>query len=370
MQRGAHGPSSTPADAIEDILALRPRIVPGILERLLPGVADGTRAILERVDEGDSSPAARLTAVRTFWLWMEPSIGALHRAQFMRSAAVDLALPDLLRNALPTVHDVISDPPYFGYLLDDLSAWETLDALLVDDTAAEEAGDVLARVWAILEQTYRVTRTEAVLPNLAHAIRNVERSLDKGLASDPALAGAMRFVATGEGLPPLRTALHAARSVASTSGPAFSTIVLGGLDPVTVFARLTAPPDLRIIPSAPGRGDWLRDLAPLAHALRVELPVRRDGFVRPPELSLKGGVAEIDYDLPRAPRFRATEDWLLEAAGRFARGQGDAGWERRHALAVALSGLGAVGARLAAGQRELALVTLTEARRTLHAVAP
>lgn len=338
-------------------------------------VADPHIVDLKSFSSGNTAMlVAHLETSLSFVVKVDRSPALVAEANLLRRAATDPGLPAAMRDAFPRVFAVDDSPPVYGYLMENLSDHRTLRSTL-DDPDEDRCTALIAGLWdALLEPTYRATRSTRVVPNVREdyferARARLEVAVNAGLLPAPdvplVVDDGLRTVEFGDGwgAPVARAATRLGQVE-----PPFSTFVHGDPNPENVLWR--ADGDVirfRLIdPKDWWTGDYLFDVAKLVHYLLVTAPVERQGL----SVDVAGNERnEISYDASRLEGHGSAQSALVERVTGFAEEMGDCpGWRTRLDLATAANLLGIAGPRLASGReqdRHLALIALGEGLKLL-----
>jgi aminoglycoside phosphotransferase (APT) family kinase protein len=319
---------------------------------------------------------AALSATIRLVAKVDQSRKVLNEGRFLRRTAEDPALPRALRDAVPRVYGVEVDGPPYGYVMEYLEGYELLSNYLKDPVARHLVPEILGRLWAILAEAYRATRSSRLLPNIAEDyVNRVDDRMLKAASSHPLLDPniPVRVTTAGEviEMPPWRDLLASARDAANNIGPGFTTWVFGDPNPDNILIRAEGEGyDIKLIdPKEWERGDYLFDVAKMGHCLRTTLPVEAGYLARTPSFHTNAGTIEIAYELPVPGHYSNAERLLLILAGGLASALGDHAWALRYELGIGSNLLGNVPRRLAHTdelQNQLGIVAFAEGLRAIH----
>lgn len=346
------------------------RLLAEALERgVLPAHSE---AQIRAFDAGNTALfVGEVSAALSVVVKVDDSPALVGEAETIQRAAADPRLPGCLREALPRVFAVAPDGPPFGYLMECLMGYEPLSGYLMHPARRLDVAEVLARVWVMLAEAYRATRSDRVLPNIAEDyVSRIEPRLRRAAEHEPLLGAGrpVRVIRGGQALElgSWPEVLERARDAAAGCAPQFSTFIHGDLNPENIMVRAFG---LKLIDWKDyWTGDYLLDVAKIGHYLRVQAPVEAGALAAPAEIADAGGVTEIRYELAVPDHLVQAERLLLMLVGQFAAGQGDEGWARRYELGVGSSLLGIIPGRLARGtsmQRDVAAVAFGEGLRAM-----
>jgi hypothetical protein len=277
----------------------------------------------------------------------------------------------------------LSSPPY-AYAMEDFrreDGYRDLASWIFDDQLLQPARDAQARalleaVLKRLSSVYETSRSansspnlegEAYLKRIEGRMQHAER-LFRGFSAATVVIDGTTFRSWRVYLDQVRSN----RDKAEAFFPNFETAVHGDAHPGNIIIRIKSTgtgntePEIRLIdPKGWTNGDYVFDLAKLAHYLEVTGPIERLRL----DADFEFRSEEDRFVLENAPKSpdwtQSLERFVFERVSTLSRKIGDTGAEQRYELAMASALLGTVPLRWEKGQRSLAVLMYASGLRWL-----
>uniref|UniRef100_Q07JF5 Aminoglycoside phosphotransferase domain-containing protein n=1 Tax=Rhodopseudomonas palustris (strain BisA53) TaxID=316055 RepID=Q07JF5_RHOP5 len=264
-------------------------------------------------------------------------------------------LPDLFRDAWPTVFAVRTEAPY-AYLMEYFpkdEGWVSLEDRLYpkSDGAPISQADVLRWTTRILDVLFSGLESSVdrrLLPNLEEDyVSRIKDRLESAAKRDDRFQS-QHLEINGQRLKPWReyvAILDRRRDSILAMTPRFSTIVHGDPNPGNMMLNVTsAEVAVRLIdPKEWHWGDYLFDVAKLTHFLQHTGPIEKPAQGAPaPSVtySKTGDGARFDHSYAIPLWTDRAVTMCLERAGQFAKQHDDTQWQMRYRLGMASNLLG------------------------------
>lgn len=370
---GQQLPSSSDVDPEEDRIAQRQTADRLVAEALAAGRIDGVHvAELDKFSAGHTAMlVARVRTSLSFVVKVDRSADLVAEAHLLRRLGSDPVLPVVTRHAFPRIYGIDHEGPIYGYLMEDLAAFTPLSTCLSEDRPG--ALRRVVEVWReVLEPAYRATRSTRLSPNVRedyfHRARSrLDQAVGRGLLPSPTVPFNLAWrsnqleLADGWG-----NVMDRASDLLGKVVPPFSTFVHGDPNPENILWRDDAQGgcEFRLIdPKLWLSGDYLFDVAKIAHYVMVTAPLAQNGGAA--QLSFDGPVSSLTYS---RDTIEYDDRWLLAEVEPFANDSiapDCPDWQIRYQLAVAANLLGIAAPRLQRDESVLGLTAFAEGLRML-----
>ncbi len=271
------------------------------------------------VSEGSSAEiVARIRMALRFIFKVDSTQKLVHEAQTIQRIRSDLHLPQTFRDRFPRVYALRHQATPYAYLMEEFAAedgfrslaQELFDSRLVDEALEIQGRYLLKEVLAAMLEGYSnsVNRRKRITLWGEEYLGRIDDRLKAAAEISPCFE-ARPVIVNGKSLRAWSEYLRMFednRHKIDALAPPFTTVVIGDPNPENVLLRyltgvdLSTSVDVRFIdPKDWGEGDYVFDLAKLAHYIHATGPTERlPGKQVSWQLTDKGSLI-IDYTLPR-----------------------------------------------------------------------
>ena len=297
---------------------------------------------------------ARIHTRMSYVVKVDTSPTLVHEAYNLDRFRHHPALPEATRSAFPQVYAIDDVGPYYGYLMEDLDEYESLDKVMRRDS--RQAAALYVEAWnAVLRPAYAASRRIRLSHDLwddyfGRAADRLDKASGHGVLPLPdqpieVECGSMT-IAFRDGW---RRELEHAAALLDEVQPGFGTWVHGDPNPENIlWANVSGQKRFRLLdPKDWATGDYLFDIAKMTHYAVFTSPAEA-GELPDPRAGRSGAIT-IDSGVLAAGR--AIESELLDHVAQFAQEVGDQNWQTRYQLAVAANLLSIAGPRAVRGEQ-------------------
>lgn len=294
-------------------------------------------------------------------------------AATIKAIRCDHRIAKSYRDAWPIVYGLRREPPY-AYLMECFpreSGWQSLEHLLYSEpnVTDDQAASILQPVLDVMEAGFHTSVCRRHHPSVWETyITRIQDRLEQAERLHPWFHGGERII-NGNIYPGWRDCLQTLtchREGLQHRTPGFTTVVHGDPNPGNILLRHAEDESWQIKlidPKAWGVGDYLFDLAKLAHFFIGTGPVEHLGATH----ALDEGN-HFSYQLPSISWQHHAFNLCRATAQRIAADHGDHNWAFRFELAIAANLLGLPASRIAKGRISHAKILFAEGISLLDAL--
>lgn len=279
-------------------------------------------------------------------------IALADEAATIKAIRCDHRIAKSYRDAWPIVYGLRREPPY-AYLMECFpreSGWQSLEYLLYTklDVTTDQTVSMLKPVLDLMEAGFQSSVCRRHHPSVWETyITRIQDRMEQAERLHPWFHGSERII-NGSVCPGWRECLQTLtrrRETLQHITPGFSTVVHGDPNPGNILLRRAEdkPWQVKFIdPKAWGTGDYLFDLAKIAHFLIGTGPVEHIGA----STTIDEGN-QFSYQFPTTTWQNQAIELCRSTAQRIAIAHGDYHWSTRFELAIASNLLGLPASRIA-----------------------